>query len=58
MANTKAPKQKIKFKDLVAAAKRNFKTAPRKSLYWIIGCVLAIGALIAVFISDLVYIFG
>lgn len=58
MSNTKTPKKKIKFKDLLTAAKRNLKTAPRKTLYWIIGAGLAILVLLIVWINDLIFIFG
>lgn len=58
MANNKAPKQKIKLKDLITAAKRNFKTAPRKTIFWVIGCIVAIAVLLGVWISDLAFIFG
>lgn len=55
MANNK---EKFKVKDLIKAAKRNYKRTPKKNLYWIIGCVIAVVALLAVWIGDLVNIFA
>lgn len=58
MANNNSSKEKFKFKDLIKAAKRNYKRAPKKNLYWFIGCVIAVVALFAVWIADLVNIFA
>lgn len=51
-------KQKVSLKDLFKAAKRNFKTAPKKVYFWLAGCGLAIIILLVVWISDLITLFG
>jgi hypothetical protein len=57
MANNNS-KDKIKVGDLIKAAKRNYKKAPKKNLYWIIGVSAAIIGLVVVWVGDLVNIFG